>query len=274
MVVVVIVVVVVIAVEKNEFLAETFIASGKLIHVLMSQPASYTMRRLPDSALLIGRSFQTKLNRLNDELLDLNEKLTGRSRHRRPNEALDELLSIEQRLLQTPLTTQDDEAFARRIDLILGLSPKPPQPNEWELEGQSLLVNTSIYPPAPAPLRDTPDKTHKKPTIASHKLQCSSYLHVSLTPTLTTTTTPTTTLTTTPATTLTTTPATTLTTTTPFTTTLYSTPKQPEPPIDRYVTVVYAGTQFPGKLLHEDGAFVEVLFPDGVQARLLKSQLL
>lgn len=238
-------------------------------------PSTYALRKLPDSVLLLGKSFQTKLTKLNDDLVDLNEKLTGRPRYRRPNEALDELLSIEKRLLETPLTVQDDQEFARRIDLILGLPPKSQPPsNEWEIEAKRVFHESeSIYPPSrsrkPISDVDTAVKQLKLSVSSSSSvlvpssasLRCSSHLHISLLPSVLD-------LSSNPP-----LPAQTAPQSTP-----QSTP-QPAPqsesaPQPRSVVVVYAGAHFPGTLLREDGQFVEVLFPDGVQARLLKTQLL
>ena len=216
-------------------------------------------KRLPESVLLVGKSFQTKLKLLNNDLVDLNEKLSGRSRcNRRPNEAVDELLSIERRLLETPLTVQDNDQFARRIDLILGISPKP-SINEWEQEGQRLLHSE---PRKTEALPDTRPHPQLKLTMSqsssfqlppASSLSCSSHLHVAVHPTN---------LSQPPA------------LASPVIPPLLASPVIPPPPPLRTVVVLYAGAQFPGTLLREDGAYVEVLFPDGVQARLLRSQLL
>ena len=51
-------------------------------------------------------------------------------------------------------------------------------------------------------------------------------------------------------------------------------PSKPLPQTNQEVKVTFAGLQFSGRLVSEDGQYCEVIFPDGRKSRLLRSQII
>lgn len=225
-----------------------------MICLLNTENFSKIYPKLPAKCLTRGRGWENRLTELDDSLENIRAVLSGEVRYKANLIKKEEnvILDYEKALMLEDAENVEDPEFIKRVNIILGIGRPTEQPTATHL-----ATAPPQSPAHEAPLNEWVSEG-KKELMAKPNLMNQVKLSVA--------------------------PAASVAVTNLATSTFseFKNPGMPashithsskKPPVEE-VRVKYAGLEFTGRLISEDGQYCNVAFPDGRRSKILKSQVI